>query len=114
MSAGHPFSTRRGRRLRAAKMRSVDYLCERCRSLGVLVEAVGVHHIVPLHEGGTRFPPLAGLEALCGNHHYERSHGKRRGGVGPATGLPTGGHWWCEDQMSRTGRPRRSPLDWYP
>jgi 5-methylcytosine-specific restriction endonuclease McrA len=96
----HPFSTRKGRRLREAKLRSVDHLCERCRSLGVLVEAVEVHHIVPLHKGGARFPPLAGLEALCGDHHYERSHSKRRGGVDSRTGLPLPGsdHWWCNDE----------------
>jgi len=95
MTERHPFSTRKGRRLRAAKLRSVDYLCEPCRHQGRLVDAVEVHHIVPLHEGGDPSPPLNGLEAVCDEHHYERSHGKRRGGVDPKTGLPTDpSHWW--------------------
>jgi 5-methylcytosine-specific restriction protein A len=91
----HPFSTRRGRKLRQAKLRSVDYLCEPCRHQGRLVEAVEVHHVVPLEDGGDPFPALNGLEALCDDHH-KRTHGKRRGGVDPATGLPLGPHWWNE------------------
>jgi 5-methylcytosine-specific restriction enzyme A len=98
MTASHPFSSRRGRKLRQAKLRSVDYLCEPCRQQGRLVEAVEVHHVVPLHQGGDPFPPLNGLEALCGDHHYERSHGKRRGSVDPKTGLPTGDHWWHDGE----------------
>jgi hypothetical protein len=100
MTIRHPFSTRKGRRLRQAKLRSVDHLCERCRAEGKLAEAVEVHHIVPLREGGDPFPPLNGSEALCADHHYERSHGKRRGGVDPTSGLPLpgSGHWWCNDE----------------
>jgi 5-methylcytosine-specific restriction enzyme A len=99
MTVSHPFSTRKGRRLRQAKLRAVDYLCEPCRQQGRLVEAVEVHHCMPLHEGGDPYPPLSGLEAVCDDHHYERSHGKRRGGVDSATGLPLpgSGHWWCDE-----------------
>jgi 5-methylcytosine-specific restriction enzyme A len=64
MSSGHPFSTRRGRRLRQAKLRSVDHLCERCRSLGVLVEAVTVDHVVALEDGGEPYPPLEGSDCV--------------------------------------------------
>jgi 5-methylcytosine-specific restriction enzyme A len=100
MTHRHPFSTRKGRRLRQAKLRSVEYLCELCRRQGRLVEAIEVHHVHALASGGDPFPPLNGLEALCGDHHYERSHGKRRGGVDPASGmpLPGSGHWWCNDE----------------
>jgi 5-methylcytosine-specific restriction protein A len=90
----HPFSTRRGRKLRDAKLTSVNYLCEPCRHQGRLVEAVEVHHVVPLEDGGDPFPTLNGLEALCSDHHYERSHGKPKVRVDPATGLPLGDHWW--------------------
>jgi 5-methylcytosine-specific restriction protein A len=96
MTIGHPFGTRRGRKLRQAKLRSVDYLCEPCRQQGRLVEAVEVHHIVPLHEGGDPFPPLNVLEALCDDHHSERTHGRGRCVVDPKTGLPFGDHWWNE------------------
>ena len=48
MTAGHPFSTRKGRRLRDAKLRSVNWRCERCRQSGYVVEAKHVHHIVAL------------------------------------------------------------------
>jgi 5-methylcytosine-specific restriction protein A len=96
MTTKHPFSTRRGRRLREAKLRSVDYMCEPCRSAGKLAEAVEVHHRVPLHEGGDPFPPLDGLEALCSDHH-KRTHGaKPKGGTDTKTGLPLGSHWWNE------------------
>ena len=80
MTDRHPFSTRRGRKLREAKLRSVDYLCEVCRHAGRLVEAIEVHHIVPLNEGGDPFPPLNGLEARCDDCH-KRAHGRRRKGV---------------------------------
>lgn len=94
MTARHPFSTRRGRKLRDAKLRSVDYLCEACRQQGRLVEAIEVHHIVPLEDGGDPFPPLNGLEAVCGNCH-KATHGARpRFAVDPKTGLPIGDHWW--------------------
>jgi 5-methylcytosine-specific restriction enzyme A len=94
MTIGHPFSTRRGRKLREAKLRDVDYLCERCREQGRLAEASEVHHVVPISEGGDPFPPLNGLEALCGDHHKLASGAKPRHGVDPKTGLPLGDHWW--------------------
>jgi 5-methylcytosine-specific restriction enzyme A len=96
MTTNHPFSTRRGRRLREAKLRDCDYLCEPCRHQGRLVEAVEVHHVVPLHEGGDPFPGLNGLEARCDACH-KQAHGARpKAGVDPATGLPLGDHWWNE------------------
>jgi 5-methylcytosine-specific restriction protein A len=94
MTIGHPFSSRKGRRLRQAKLRSVDYLCEPCRQQGRLVEAVEVHHVVPLAAGGDPFPPLSGLEALCDDHHKQTHGSKPKVGTDPATGLPVGAHWW--------------------
>jgi 5-methylcytosine-specific restriction protein A len=96
MAEHHPFSTRKGRRLREQKMRSVDYLCERCRSLGRVVEAVTVHHVHALEDGGEPFPPIEGLEALCTDHHKQTHGGKGKVSVDPATGLPLGDHWWSE------------------
>jgi 5-methylcytosine-specific restriction endonuclease McrA len=98
MSAGHPFSTRRGRRLRQAKLRSVDHLCERCRSLGVLVEAMTVDHIVALEDGGEPYPPLEGLTAYCSDCHKHRHGARPKVKIDPATGLPEAGqdHWWSE------------------
>jgi 5-methylcytosine-specific restriction protein A len=97
VTIGHPFSTRRGRKLRDAKLRAVDYLCEPCRERGRLIEAVEVHHVVPLHEGGDPFPQFNGLEARCDDCH-KQAHGARpKVRVDPATGLPLGGgHWWNE------------------
>jgi 5-methylcytosine-specific restriction enzyme A len=101
----HPFSTRKGRRLREAKLRDVDYLCERCRVEGRLIEAMEVHHRVPLHEGGDPFPPLNGLEALCDAHHKQTRGVRPRCGVDPATGLPLGDHWWNDRQKGAIRRP---------
>jgi 5-methylcytosine-specific restriction enzyme A len=100
MSSGHPFSTRRGRRLRQAKLRSVDHLCERCRSLGVLVEAVTVDHVVALEDGGEPYPPLEGLTAYCGDCHKRRHGARPKVKIDPKTGLPEpgSGHWWCDDE----------------
>jgi 5-methylcytosine-specific restriction protein A len=94
VTAGHPFGTRRGRRLRDRKLRSVDDLCERCRQQGRLVEAVEVHHRQALEDGGPKFPALNGLEALCDNCHRQTHGARPRFGVDPATGLPIGDHWW--------------------
>ena len=94
MTTKHPFSTRRGRRLRDAKLRSVDYLCERCRHKGHVVEAVEVHHVVPISEGGDPFPGLNGLEALCDDCHRGTRGAKPKVRVDPKTGLPIGDHWW--------------------
>jgi 5-methylcytosine-specific restriction protein A len=94
MTTKHPFASRKGRRLRQAKLRSVDYLCEVCRAKGRLIEATEVHHRLPLHEGGDPFPPLNGLEALCRDHHLQAGGAKPKVRVDPKTGLPTGAHWW--------------------
>jgi 5-methylcytosine-specific restriction protein A len=100
MTTGHPFSTRKGRRLREAKLRSVDWLCEICRREGRLAEAKQVHHVQALEDGGEPFPPLNGLEALCDDHHLGTHGGKPKGGVDPTSGLPLpgSGHWWCNDE----------------
>jgi 5-methylcytosine-specific restriction enzyme A len=98
----HPFSTRRGRKLRDAKLRSVNYLCERCRTLGKVVVAVTVHHVHALEDGGDPFPPLEGLEALCEDHHKQTHGSKPKAGVDPATGLPTSpDHWWCQQEQQK-------------
>ena len=96
MTIGHPFSTRRGRRLRDAKLREVDWLCERCREQGRLTEADHVHHVVALEDGGDPFPLLSGLEALCEDHHKQTHGAKPKVRVDPRTGLPLGDHWWNE------------------
>jgi 5-methylcytosine-specific restriction endonuclease McrA len=94
LTASHPFSTRKGRRLRDQKLRSVDYLCERCRAVGKLASAVTVHHVHALEAGGDPFPPLNELEALCDAHHKGVHGAKPKVGVDATTGLPLGDHWW--------------------
>jgi 5-methylcytosine-specific restriction endonuclease McrA len=76
MGTGHPFSTRRGRKLRQAKLRAADWLCERCRRDGYVVEAVTVHQVHALADGGNPYPPLERMEALCGDCH-KAMHGAR-------------------------------------
>lgn len=92
MTIKHPFSTRRGRKLRRAKL-NADPLCEPCQRDDRLSAATEVHHKQPLSEGGD--PWLwSNLESRCDDCH-KRAHGaKPKGGVDPATGLPLGDHWW--------------------
>ena len=91
MSIGHPFSTRRGRKLRQAKL-NADPLCERCVREDRVRSADEVNHVKPISEGGDPWA-WGNLESLCRDHH-KRAHGARRCGVDPATGLPLGPHWW--------------------
>ena len=103
----------------------VDYLCEPCRHKGRLVEAVEVHHVVPLHEGGDPFPPLNGLEALCGDHHYSAATASdavastRRpdcrlipdtGGTDEEGAIPKDRPFWRSDLSSLPAEPGRSGL----
>jgi HNH endonuclease len=86
---------RRGRKLRDQKLRSVDHLCERCRSLGRWVEATTVDHMVALKDGGDPYPSLEGLAAYCTDCHKYR-HGVRPKVRFRADGLPLPGqdHPW--------------------
>jgi 5-methylcytosine-specific restriction endonuclease McrA len=96
MSAGHPFSTRRGRRRREARLRLDDRLCVMCRSIGVIAEAVTVDHIVALQDGGEPFD-LNNMRSLCLPCHKQRHGAWPKVRVDPETGLPIGGgHWWSE------------------
>jgi 5-methylcytosine-specific restriction endonuclease McrA len=60
---GHPFSTRRGQKLRRLKLTSHP-LCERCVRRGRVTEATRVHHVHALEHGGAPHPPLEELESL--------------------------------------------------
>jgi 5-methylcytosine-specific restriction enzyme A len=91
MTAKHPFSTRRGRKLRQAKL-NADPLCEPCQREDRVSSASQVHHIKPLNEGGD--PWLwSNFESDCDDHHKQRHGGKPKVDVDPATGLPLGDHW---------------------
>ncbi|WP_280301958.1 HNH endonuclease signature motif containing protein [Nocardia neocaledoniensis] len=61
-------STRRWRRVRAAKL-AADPVCERpgCRRL-----AVEVDHIIRVSRGGDRYDP-ANLQSLCHEHHQDKT-----------------------------------------
>jgi 5-methylcytosine-specific restriction enzyme A len=98
LTQSHPLSTRRGRKLREAKLRSVNWLCERCRAASKV--AVTVHHIVALEDGGDPYPPLEGLTAYCADCHKQRHGARPRVRVDPKTGCPLPGsdHWWCGDE----------------
>jgi 5-methylcytosine-specific restriction enzyme A len=95
MTDKHPFSTRRGRKLRAAKLMQSP-LCEPCRREGRITAATTVHHLVPLERGGERYPALDGLEALCDDHHKQVHGARPKPDIDPQTGIPRSGHWWCE------------------
>ena len=95
MTDKHPFSTRRGRRLRQAKL-DRDPLCEPCRSAGRITEAETVHHAIPLEQGGPAFPPLDGLVSMCLDHHKQSHGSKPKVHVDANTGFPLGQHWWNE------------------
>lgn len=86
VTAKHPFSTRRGRKLRAEKL-SAEPRCEPCLRKGRLSLATTVHHIVPLEQGGEPFPPLDGLVPMCEDCH-KATHGARPRQGCDANGYP--------------------------
>lgn len=73
-----------------AYMAHVDGLCERCRSRGLLVPAVLVHHRIHLTPENINDPAVslawANLEALCQDCHnkeHHRDQGPQRYAWGP-------------------------------
>ena len=96
MTTAHPFSTRRGRKLRQAKL-NADPLCERCVREDRVRSADEVNHIKPISEGGDPWA-WGNLESLCRDHHKQTHGAKAKVRVDPKTGLPLpgSGHWWNE------------------
>lgn len=92
----HPFSTRRGRKVRDIKLRC-NPLCERCESGGLVVVAKEVHHKKPWD----KYPDLAldldNLESLCEPCHDKAKNKNSLGNVGGCgvDGMPRHkGHPW--------------------
>jgi 5-methylcytosine-specific restriction enzyme A len=97
MTDRHPFSTRRGRRVRQHQLRHQP-LCQMCLSLGVVTAASTVDHVVMLQDGGDPFDP-ANLRSLCLPCHKQRHGTRPKPDIDPATGLPiAGGHWWSTER----------------
>ena len=75
------YSTVKWHRLRNLKLNK-NPLCERCEAQGLTEGAVIVHHIVPVRDGGPKFPKLEGLEALCISchslHHNTQEYSKEQ------------------------------------
>jgi hypothetical protein len=64
MSQSHPFSTRRGRKVRQSYRRAHP-LCEPCKRKRLVADTEEVHHIVRVADGGAPFD-WANLESRCG------------------------------------------------
>lgn len=76
------YKSRRWQKTRAAYLRSVGGLCERCLKKGLYHPAVIVHHKVYLTAENINTPEIAlswnNLEALCREHHEEEHNGENR------------------------------------
>lgn len=76
------YKSRRWQKTRAAYLRSVGGLCERCLKKGLYHPAVIVHHKVYLTAENINTPEIAlswnNLEALCREHHEEEHSGQDR------------------------------------
>lgn len=79
------YSSRRWKNCRAAYLKSVGGLCERCYRKGLIVPATMVHHSVYLSERNINNPHVTlnwnNLEALCDACHaaeHEQNMQKRR------------------------------------
>jgi 5-methylcytosine-specific restriction endonuclease McrA len=85
MTIGHPFATRRGRKIRRSYLDERP-LCEPCRRKGFVIKAVEVHHIRPVetHPGLGLDPD--NFESRCDECH-KRAHGARIKGC-KADGTP--------------------------
>jgi len=98
----HPFSTRRGRKVRLLKLKA-NPLCERCEKGGLVVIATEVHHIKPW----AQHPDLAfvedNLESLCEPCH-DKSKGAGLGNVGGCgvNGMPISAlHPWQQSRVQK-------------
>lgn len=80
------YTTRQWRSCRAAYLKRVRGLCERCLRKGLLVPATQVHHRTRLTPDNLRDPAVAlnwaNLEALCEQCH-QQEHRPRRWRCGP-------------------------------
>lgn len=67
---------------RAAYMKKVGGLCERCLKKGLIVPAVVVHHRIRLTQDTVNDPKIStnfeNLEALCWSCHEKEHKGKQR------------------------------------
>jgi hypothetical protein len=70
--AAWPYSTARWRHLRRQKL-NASPLCEPCRSLGRVVAANTVDHIISIASGGEAFPALTGLTSMCASCHSRKT-----------------------------------------
>lgn len=75
---------------RAAYIKSVGGLCERCKAHGLIVPGVEVHHKIRLTPGNVKDPNVAlawsNLELLCESCHHEE-HRKQKAR-----------RWRCDEQ----------------
>lgn len=76
------YKSRRWQKTRAAYLRSVGGLCERCLKKGLYHPAVIVHHKVYLTAENINTPEIAlswnNLEAVCRDCHEEEHSGQDR------------------------------------
>ena len=76
------YKSRRWQKTRAAYLRSVGGLCERCLKKGLYHPAVIVHHKVYLTAENIHTPEIAlswnNLEAVCRDCHEEEHSGQDR------------------------------------
>lgn len=70
--ANWPYNTTKWAKLREAKLAETP-LCEICARRDEIEPAVAVDHFKPIREGGSPFPPLSGLLALCLSCHNEKT-----------------------------------------
>lgn len=76
---------RAGQEQRHRRMMRTDYLCVDCQAEGRTTIAEEVHHIIPLHKGGSDAD--ANTVNLCREHHLKRESKTVRNRVG-ADGWP--------------------------
>ena len=100
------YTSRPWRRVRRLKL-AMQPLCEVCLSIGLVVPASHVDHIVAIHDGGEPLD-LDNLQSLCASCHSRKTASRDRGfgnkpgkeripGCDPKTGKPLDPrHWWNE------------------
>lgn len=79
-----PYCTSQWQRLRIAKLNECP-VCLICEKRGETVLATTVDHVKPIRQGGSPFPALTGLMALCERCHnektssFDKTHGNATG-----------------------------------
>lgn len=63
------YMTREWQILRSLKLQQTGYLCEECKTEGLMAPAEDVHHVIPISMDWDKRLDINNLKCLCVKHH---------------------------------------------